>query len=58
VEQFARSARVLARNVGGVVSEMQEWVNFDGYMVVSYGPAARRVTLDMALFKAYVKEDR
>jgi hypothetical protein len=56
-EQFARTAQVLTRNVGGAVSEMQEWINFDGYMVVSYDPAARRVTLDMVLFKAFVKEN-
>lgn len=55
-EQFARKALVLPRNVAGAVSEMQEWVNFDGYLIVEHNPIARRVTLKLDLLDQYLKE--
>jgi hypothetical protein len=55
-EHFARKALVLPRNVAGVVSEMQEWVNFDGYLIVEHDSIARRVTLKLDLLEQYLKE--
>lgn len=55
-EVFAHKAGVLPRNVGGVVSEMQEWINFDGYLVVEYDPVSQRVALNRGWLDEYLKE--
>ncbi|HEY5372608.1 MAG TPA: BREX-2 system phosphatase PglZ, partial [Polyangiaceae bacterium] len=56
LENFAKKAQVLPRNVGGVVSEMQEWINFDGYAVVEYDPVLKRVDLKLDLLESYLQE--
>lgn len=53
---FARKVGVLPRNVGGVVSEMQEWVNFDGYLIVEHDPISRRLLLRLEMLGEYIKE--
>ncbi len=53
---FARKVGALPRNVGGVVSEMQEWINFDGYFVVEHDPTSLRVTLRVEMLDQYLKE--
>jgi hypothetical protein len=53
---FARKVGVLPRNVGGVVSEMQEWVNFDGYLIVEHDPISRRLLLRLDMLSEYIKE--
>lgn len=55
-DHFAKKAQVLPRNVGGVVSEMQEWINFDGYAVVEYDPVSKRVVLKIELLESYLQE--
>jgi hypothetical protein len=54
LEVFARKAGVLPTSVGGVVAEMQEWVNFDGYAVVEHDPVSRRVAINLAVLYEYV----
>ncbi len=56
LENFSKKAQVLPRNVGGVVSEMQEWINFDGYAVVEYDPVNKRVDLKLDLLESYLQE--
>jgi hypothetical protein len=55
-EHFAKRAGVLPRNVGGVVSEMQEWINFDGYAVVEHDPVAKRVELRLDWLESFLQE--
>jgi hypothetical protein len=55
-DMFARKVGVLPRNLGGVVSEMQEWINFDGYLVVEHDPVSQRVALRVEMLDQYLKE--
>lgn len=55
-DRFAREVMVLPHAVGGVVSEMAEWINFDAYLVVEHEPRTGRVTLNVALLDEYLKE--
>jgi len=56
VDVFANRAKVLARNVSGVVSEMGEWINFDQFLIVEHDPISKRVKLDIAKLEAYLGE--
>ncbi|WP_437593479.1 BREX-2 system phosphatase PglZ [Sorangium sp. So ce1000] len=53
---FAHRVGVLPHAVGGVVSELQEWINFDAYLVVEHDPRSKRVTLNVPLLDEYLKE--
>ncbi len=55
-EVFANRAGVLPRSVGGAVSEMGEWINFDQYLIVEHDPISKRVLLDIEKLEAYLKE--
>ncbi len=53
---FARKVGVMPRNVGGVVSELQEVVGFDGYLIVEHDHVSRRVTLQVKMLEAHLAE--
>ena len=53
---FGRQNGIAARNIAAVVVEMQEWINFDGYLIVEHDVANKRVSLDVALLADYLKD--
>ena len=53
---FARQNGIAARNIAGTVVVMQEWINFDGYLIVEHDVANGRVSLDVALLDDYLKD--
>jgi hypothetical protein len=53
---FARGVGVLPGSIRGVVLEMQEWINFDGYGMVEHDPLSKRVLLRLDLIEAYLRE--
>jgi hypothetical protein len=50
VEVFAQRAGLLPHRVAGAVAVLGEWLNLDGYAVVSLDREAGQVVLDLALF--------
>ena len=49
--QFARHLGTAAYRVGGLVSNVGEVVNEDGYEVIAYDPTAKLVTLNLTMLK-------
>ncbi len=50
-EFFAGQLGVSKRHVGGWVAEISEYLNADGYAVISYDPVSKQVTLNIALLE-------